>query len=426
MCNNCNNHFFTVSSHPNNISRCIVFLITMQVYTLDNHRYYIYDDINKNYPMLTRGCSSKKIFIERNNIPDSCWQYARRVKGEWITTDGKSKTVDKLFVWKKHMDRNMIIHEEKLDPLPDDIILDGDQAFTGPDGEALDVRMVGTRTTTGIYFRMRDVANAFKMKNLCNVVMHSGKDGYKKNIHYRTFIGLNNKCVTYLTYSGLLKILFTTRTLDAQPYAEAIINQLGRFHFGMNNCKLTIAESLLGLNSEIVKPGYGAKNTSCIYLIEIGSVKNLRSSMNIENCHSDSSSVYKWGKTSNLRNRTKSHTKIYSKFRGASLKIIHYILIDEYFLTNFENRVKNMLKKKKYYYAYPHHKELAIIPSDELDNVIQSYEIISKKYARIKKNYLISQTEMELIRLEKIKIMFDTEYNKKITDTKAKLLEYKY
>ncbi len=159
----------------------------MKVHQIDFLQYYSYDDLHANYPVLTKGCRNKYDFAERNNIPDSEWRYARMIKGELAESDGSSKTVDKVYVWKTHVDEVMIKNLEKLIPKPATIRLSTDEMFKGPDGELLEIEVVGECTMKGIYFRLEDVSVAFNMKKLDNAVTRCDRNSYTKDIHYKSF-----------------------------------------------------------------------------------------------------------------------------------------------------------------------------------------------------------------------------------------------
>ncbi len=72
---------------------------------------------------------------------------------------------------------------------------------------------LGTRNVDGIYFRLKDVSVAFKMKSICDVVVR--KNEYKENVHYKIFIlpkRTKRDKKEYLTFEGLLRVIMTTKS----------------------------------------------------------------------------------------------------------------------------------------------------------------------------------------------------------------------
>ena len=84
-----------------------------------------------------------------------------------------------------------------------------------------------------------------------------------------------------------------------------------------------LASKLLGIPVSDVKNMLSTETMSviCAYLFTLGTVGELRSSMNIDNKIPDDWVVCKYGKTNNLMRRTGEHTKTYGSIKGATLRL---------------------------------------------------------------------------------------------------------
>ncbi len=396
----------------------------INIYILDNKKYYIYDEIKESYLSLIRGCKTKIEFIKKYKIPEKAITHARLIGEKWEKTNGKNRRHDKLFITKEFADEIIIPKHITYDPLPEILALNNENLFRGSDGEVLNINVVGTWNVDGIYFKLEDVSKAFKMKNLRKAVTNKTYNGYRENIHYKTFCDDHNKKQTYLTFIGFLRILLTTFSLEAQPNINMIINQLWRKYYGKENSKIEIAEDMLKVEPELLKDNDDS-NITCIYLFKIGAVHNLRKSMKLDKKYADTDIVYKWGKTINLDNRTTNHLSTYGKIKGSEFILKYYVPIEKHFITEAESDIKYILDKKGYKLEIEHHNELAVIPDSAIDMVIAKYDILSDKYAAIEKNSKKKLIEIECARLEKSKLMFETEYNTRIVELKKKLAMHK-
>jgi hypothetical protein len=388
----------------------------MKVYQLNDCEYYSYDDLHVNYPSLTKGCGSKKDFIERNDIPYNYWRYARMVKGILTETEGKSRTVDKLYVWKNHVDEVMIKGLAKIVPKPVTIHLSVDEMFKGPDGELLEIEVVGERTMKGIYFRLEDVSVAFNMKKLDNVVTRCDRNSYTKDIHYKSFTTfvtttnggktakktakkVSNKTELYLTYLGLIRAIFTTRSPLAMPYVEWACETLFAVQMGDIKQKRLLAEKITGITPATLKE-LGKTNVTtmpCVYLFSIGTVKNLRKSMGLGKEYKDQDSVYKLGYTNNLPRRADDHDKNYGQIEGAAIKLVYHSYIDVRYIAEAEAVIKKIFTELGLRIKYEKYTELAVIPADRMSRVKEHYVTIGTMYMGCVKELTAKMVEMDHI-----------------------------
>ncbi len=237
-----------------------------------------------------------------------------------------------------------------------------------------------------------------------------------EGIHYKIFVNNNNtkKKILYLTYIGFYKAILTTYSLETQPFVESVINQMARYHFALPYCQLEMATEMVMIEPEILKD-YDKNIMSCIYLFKIGSVKQLRTGMKLDKKYKNTDIIYKWGKTTNLKNRTENHLRTYGKFKGSEFELAYSIPVDKHFITRAENDVKFLFEKLGYDLEYTNHKELAIVPHTAFNSITQEYDNILNKYIAIQKEYTKTIIKQERKRLKKSRLIFETEYNKRMS-----------
>ena len=215
-------------------------------FTIDNTNilYYNNKDLKILKPHFFYGFQSDpKHIIERKNIPESDYVFTcfNKKKG-WSIYDNtckraqlliKKSWVDKFFFNQNDILSNHILSndnqeddEEKnqniqqsIDLAPNILDLDDDEKFKDIDGNIIEIEILGEKNCNKIYFKVNDIITGFEMHSLYNVLLRTDK-GYKRNIHYKNFYRellcqqtgrITIKKQLYLTYYGLLKVLFNSK-----------------------------------------------------------------------------------------------------------------------------------------------------------------------------------------------------------------------
>lgn len=118
----------------------------------------------------------------------------------------------------------------------------------------------------------------------------------------------------YLTYKGVLKVLFCSRTGRAEQFIDWATKTLFTAQTGKVSDKIKLASDLIGADLEAVKIVFNTavRKVPCVYLIIL---EDLKSKKGI---------VVKYGMTQDLNKRIKQHTKTFGK---VSLKYRSYLCI---------------------------------------------------------------------------------------------------
>jgi hypothetical protein len=117
----------------------------------------------------------------------------------------------------------------------------------------------------------------------------------------------------------------------------------------------------------------------CIYFFMLGLVKDLRAIMNIDPKISDDEIVCKFGRTRNLKARTRAHVKTFSKLT-ATIQLHCHAHIDHQHLARAEDDVRKYFRANGMKLAYRTYEELVVIKPDYLETVKDLYQHIGNKY----------------------------------------------
>jgi hypothetical protein len=120
-------------------------------------------------------------------------------------------------------------------------------------------------------------------------------------------------------------------------------------------------------------------NISCIYLLKIGNVSELRKEMSIDEIYEDDYVILKFGLTTNLQNRINDHYVKYNKIDGSNIELLYFSNINKNYLTKAENEIKRLAIIYKCYFKYKNEKELIIVHKNYISYIKQYYDIISNK-----------------------------------------------
>jgi hypothetical protein len=400
------------------------------IITINDKQYIMGDYLYNNAPIYSKGCRSSRDIISKKQIEAKNYIYARNKDNKWTVSDGKSFKFDKIFFIKSFVDK---IPELKTDDIADDngiskapsiIDLKKDEKFTDNDGNIIEIETRGERVVDKIYFKVKDVADGFEMSHLQNDLIKT-HTVYENEKDYKYFICEKKDAVLkktskqnttkkelFLTYAGILRVLFVSKCGRANTFIKWATEKLFIIQMGTNEQKLKLRDSL-GVLPEAVKE-VCKKSTSpisCIYLFSLGTVASLRNTFNIKTEGCDNDIVVKYGRTEDLDRRTNEHNNDYGKLEHVELRLMMYSFVDSSYASDAENDIANFYTYSKYKYEIEGRNEIAIIPKDKIDIVKKEYEKIRKIYAGSLKELL---NEIERLKQENelIKLQHQIELNK--------------
>ena len=369
--------------------------IKMKIVKINNKKYINYKNIIEKYPKMWVGCKTAIEFINRNKIESKHIIYAREKNGKWKETNGKSRRFDKLHISyiyyeetiNNENDEDKSDDEDEYDEEPDEIELTDDEKFRNDKGKIVNIKVIGERDSEKCFFNVNDMKDAFCIPKIRTVLTNKNR-GYKYQIHYVYFSSAINdgkhriKKVMYLTYRGILKILFSSRKTIAESYISWATKTLFTAHIGSKKQKRKLAGDLLGITPNIIKTVFNASATTfpCIYLIELGTVKELKKSIKINKRYDNDDKVYKWGFTKDLKNRMQVHASKYEKKFDIEINLVYYGYIDPQYTTQAESHIRTYMTDIASRINGIGEKELSVISDKLLRSVKKQYDIVTERY----------------------------------------------
>jgi len=380
----------------------------MNIIVINKNRYYLADDLMKTNPSLFKGCRTSRIFITKNDIPKSKYTFAKQVKDVWIETDGSSARYDKVMIRKLYFDEEYLKdHVEpdtkKYDPVPPIIELKESEKFYNGNKNPVKIEVVGERKFDGCYFKVKDIMYEFSISRLNDTITNKEYDGYVEGKHYVYFNMQDpltqGKCKRelYVTYRGMLRILFASRQKTVDKFVDWATDTLFAAQMGTPKQKINVASNILGIPSKSVRDFlYKTSDIiSCIYLIFLGTVKELREKLNLDEKLNDDDLVNKFGATEDIKRRIGELETDYKNIKSGPLELILFSQIDQENIFKAETKIKKIFKFIDKMITHEKYIELVVIKKKDIKMIKEIYGQISSKFSNQVKDLKIYVTEKD-------------------------------
>ena len=383
---------------------------------LENERmYYNSKELFEYNPLFYYGCKTKqRTIVQKKKIPENEYVYANIKSDEWKLTTEKCKKaqllISKEWVEKYYFTKKPttppVLTEEKINVCEDDfkeeIIEDAppvlhlkeDEKFRDYDGNIIEIETRGERHEDKIYFKTKDVSSAFGLPNLKDVLLHKEK-GYERNVDYKTFKReirtsnghpkfTNKKCKTtlYLTYEGLLRVLFVSRNKYVSTFRKWATNKLFTIQMGSKEEKIKLGTDILNISVKTYKAVFDtyASKFPCIYLLSLGKVKDLRETFVIDGGVLDDSTVYKFGFTDDLERRLGEHQVKYGKLNNVNINLSCFHIVDVKYTSEAESEIRDFFNAFSKSLDIKGYNELVAFTSKEYKQITRQYKSIGEQY----------------------------------------------
>jgi hypothetical protein len=421
---------------------------------LNDTKYYDAEDLKEFNPVYFFGCGrTVRTIIEKKNISLDNFIFANKSKIHgWRMVENQKEPPLKarLLLSETWVNGNISGFTEDIDipdnecmVAPDILILEPHEQFKNADNEPIYIETRGSRGSFDkIYFKSADIAVAFKMDSLNNTVTHND-GGFERHEHYETFLCKNTgnpmsttkkkntvKKQLFLTYMGVIKVLFTSRSGDARKFTQWASKILFTVQMGTPIQKIELAISILGIPANTLRSilKKSIDKVSCVYRFAIGTCKNLRQSMNISPDIPDDHIIVKFGRTDDFDTRTRDHVRMYEKpIKGAKLELLGYALIDQSYVSKAETSLDHFFSIIAKPVKYHDHTEIvAISPDPEIEkHIVSKFKEISAKYSGdVEKTIILSEKKIsDMTSNAKIASL---EHHNKIQELESQIMKYKY
>jgi hypothetical protein len=404
--------------------------------TIESKQYYNSKEMCEYNPEFYYGCKTKpRTIIQKKKIPPSDYIYANLKAKEWNLSTEECKKAQLLIV-KSWVDTHYF-KPESSEVVDSDIKtislvkLEDSEKFKDANGTILDIETCGEKTRNGIYFNVQDVMKAFEIPHL-NTVLTNTTSEYERGKDYDTFFNrgtfINYESPTikkglYLTYHGLLRVLFVTRNKRVQQFQSWAEDKLFTIQMGAKEDKIKLGTEILNLNIKTYKSIFDsyADKLPSIYLFSLGKVGVLRDTFGIESNVPDDHVVYKFGCTEDLGKRCVQLGEEYHKLPNVQMKLSVFHMVDMKHKFDAEGEIRFLCKSFKKNLKTDGYNELVVLDHAE-------HEMVKKYYRKIGSDYAGATAELQkevLVLKEQIKEM---EYKMELQreQTERKLAEKDY
>jgi hypothetical protein len=403
-----------------------------QIIKLENNEYYVADDVYSYDTAYFHGCLKIRNIVDKKKLSDNDYVFGY-IKGNEYVKSNKNYAKAKLLLTKEWTQKNvpkmMTIDETKKAELyecpeaPNILELEDCEKFKDENGKILEIEVRGERNENNCYFKLRDFVEQFNMTRLYDIVIDN-KSAYKDVQHYKFFSVKNTrknvkslikeiaKKELYLTYLGVLKMLFSSHSPKAELFQNWASKILFVAQMGTVEAKQELAANLLGTDPKAIKQVFSTcdAKTPCIYLLNIGSAKDLLK----DDKYSSDSLLCKYGCSDDFPRRINEHEKYYKKEFNTNISVLYFSVIDPKFIFQAESDVTNFVSPFKV--NFKDTKELIVIEKNNLKMFNKIFTTIQDSYIGCYKGLSekVKKLEQEIIDL-------NIEMNNKMIDNKHKI-----
>jgi hypothetical protein len=189
--------------------------------------------------------------IEKKNIPEDQYWFATYFKGGWFPESPENRKA-KILISDEWTHNNLPKFTGNQDnykykPLPPLLELEEHEKFNRR-GKVFKMEVRGDKTREGIRFKCEDVARIFEMDLIHNIDRWLVRTEYEIFCSYNPFklkgseqnVG-GQPTSTYLTFDGLLKIIFASRSGTAYRFQDWVSDIIYAAHLGTSQERVNAA-----------------------------------------------------------------------------------------------------------------------------------------------------------------------------------------
>jgi prophage antirepressor-like protein len=406
---------------------------TPQPFAIDmtNRLFFNMKDLFDYKPEFFYGCTVKKRLITKKKaIPDTEFVYANffaRTK-EWNMSDESCKKAQ-LLITKSWVDKYyfrsedavvapapvapiivasvpLVQEEQKEDIKQEDserkedqevienappiLELTDEEKFHDTDGNIIEIETRGEKERGKIYFKVKDVSKSFHMKRLQDIILNNNSN-YKINKHYKHFIQNDPKNYgdttikkrLYLTYKGLLRVLFASNAERAEKFQDWAEERLFTIQMGTKDAKEVLGTEILNIKIENYRAVFGkyTQGFPCIYLLSLGKVGQLRETFGISEEINSELTVYKYGFTCDIKRRLGEHNNDYGKLKIVIVELELFNYVDLKYTAEAEADIRDIFEAYDNVLDVSGRNELVALNTKQFDRIKKEYVRTGREFA---------------------------------------------
>ena len=288
--------------------------------------------------------------------------------------------------------------QEVIENAPPILELTDEEKFHDTDGNIIEIETRGEKERNKILFKVKDVMNAFDMQKLDDTLQDI-RNNYKKNIHYKKYYiripPVENRKITikkrlYLTYKGLLRVLFASNNKQADKFQDWAEERLFTIQMGTKDAKEILGTEILNIKIENYRAVFGkyTQGFPCIYLLSLGKVGQLRETFGISEEVNNELTVYKYGFTCDIKRRLGEHNNDYGKLKNVNVELELFNYVDLKYTAEAEADVRDIFETYDTVLDVSGRKELITLNTKQ-------YERIKKEYMRTAREFAGATKELQ-------------------------------
>lgn len=367
----------------------------MNTIEINNVSYHDVDVIKDKNPEFGKRCPTLDKIVIKYNIPENQYIYVSKNKqGFKVLAKDTTYKAKKLLVSKKWL-ADYLLNDPKSSKkcpypsLPNIIELEDNEYFMNEKNEKIHITVRGERHPCKIFFKAKDVGEMLALENFRSTLRSSG---FEENTHYTFFKNTteidikdgktNNTKSTYLTYVGLVRLLFVRRHPISDKFVKWTTDTLFAMHFGTRFQKQELASNALNLSLDVVQSilNTNVNSMPVIYLLELGKATDIRDKLELSTDIPSDTIIFKFGFATDAKQRFKTHDRDFKKL-GITPHLKYHTYVDPVFLSTAETRVKNFFQNGDWIIKNHPLKELAYMPPRLIYNIKDVFEFIGTQYA---------------------------------------------
>jgi hypothetical protein len=404
--------------------------MTPQTILFEGENVYILKELIEYDRAFFVGCNKNpRKAIKNKNVPSDQYWYASysKLNNIWsLSHAGATKA--NLLISEKWVHNNVPKYTGNFDvykykPLPQLLLLTEEEKFRDFEGNIYEVQVRGEKTKESIRFKCSDILELFKMKNdnirhsldktdyevFANSCENTGGCERISSFNPVNLTGLNEEIlshppntinkrgkqvVTFLTYNGLLKTIFSSRSNVAYRFQDWATNIIYAAQFGTTPERIDAACDIIGINAQLVRNVLSTciSTMPCVYLFNVGKISELRKHYE-ELKPYKKGFLFKWGRTNNLKRRTGEHIKNYGNLLDSTLRLKYFSPVDNMYEVDAENEIRQYFHSNAI--SFKNHKELIILDRTEIADARKFYEDVYEKFSSEADKLLGRNKELE-------------------------------
>jgi AraC-like DNA-binding protein len=358
----------------------------------------VYMKNNKEY---NAGYKQADVYIEKEYVHKHVLNEEQQTRNEETLVRTKEKRVEEKRIEKKQRKE---FEEDEIEDLPVLLHLDDEDMFKNEDGVPMDIETRGVKTQEAVFFKASDIGKAFGYDNVYKTVLNVGSN-YDYETDFRYFKSLNDvinysvvRKELYLTYDGVLKLLFCARGNKVTRFRKWASAVLFTLQLGTQEDKDVLAAEALNVDVSTVTQLFrkSCRAIPCVYLFEVGTVGEMRPHFNLDDFKNDNEKVYKYGRTEDMARRAGEHQKTYGRLKGNTFGLSVFSYIDEKHASKAETKLKHYFDNINAIVMDQKYNELVVMDKKKLLTMKELYNDIYIHFSGNNKDLVQQMQEMQL------------------------------